>query len=85
MLESFLTNLTSGLEEGAIVMLAGMAVVFIFLSILVAAMFLMGAIVKQLNKLFPAKVFEAAPNRSKAVSSGIDEIAVAIAAVLNKR
>ena len=85
MLESFLTNLTSGLEEGVIVMLAGMAVVFIFLSILVAAMFLMGAIVKQLNKLFPAKVFETTPGKPKLVSSGIDEVAVAIAAVLNKR
>ncbi len=77
MLESLVQNLATLLEEGVIVMLAGMAVVFTFLVILVAAMFVMGVIVKKLNELFPVKVLETAP--------GIDEIAVAIAAVLNRR
>ncbi len=83
MLESLVQNLATLLEEGVIVMLAGMAVVFTFLVILVAAMFVMGIIVKKLNELFPAKVLEAAP-KSKPLS-GVDEIAVAIAAVLNRR
>ena len=46
MLESLVQNLATLLEEGVIVMLAGMAVVFTFLVILVAAMFVMGAIVE---------------------------------------
>ena len=46
-------------------------------------MFVMGLVVRKLNELFPAKVLETAP-KSKPIS-GIDEIAVAIAAVLNKR
>lgn len=83
MLESLVQNLATLLEEGVIVMLAGMAVVFTFLVILVAAMFVMGVIVKKLNELFPVKVLETAP-KSKP-TSGIDEIAVAIAAVLNRR
>ncbi len=84
MLESLVQNLATLLEEGVIVMLAGMAVVFTFLVILVAAMFVMGAIVKKLNELFPAKVLETVPSKSRVVA-GVDEIAVAIAAVLNKR
>ena len=84
MLESLVQNLAHLLEEGVIVMLAGMAVVFTFLVILVAAMFVMGAIVKKLNQLFPAVVPQAASGKKPAIS-GVDEIAVAIAAVLNKR
>ena len=83
MLESLVQNLATLLEEGVIVMLAGMVVVFTFLVILVAAMFVTGLVVRKLNELFPAKVLETAP-KSKPIS-GIDEIAVAIAAVLNKR
>ena len=85
MLESLVQNIAALLEEGFIVMLAGMAVVFTFLVILVAAMFVMGAIVKKLNQLFPAKVLPAAAGKPRPSVSGMDEIAVAIAAVLNRR
>lgn len=84
MLESLSQNLTFIVEEGLVVMLTGMGAVFIFLVILVIAMFIMGAIVAKLNKLFPVKVLEAAPARKQSVSVG-EDIAVAIAAALSRR
>ena len=49
MLESLVQNLATLLEEGVIVMLAGMVVVFTFLAILVAAMVVLGIVVRKLN------------------------------------
>lgn len=85
MLEGIMQNLAGLLEEGVVVLLTGMGVVFCFLAIMVVAMFIMSAIVAKLNQLFPAKVV-ALPQakKSQAVSIG-EDIAIAIAAVLNKR
>lgn len=72
------------LNEGLIVMCTGMGVVFSFLVILVAAMFVMSAIVAKLNEKFPVVVAQA-QGAKKAVSAVGEDIAVAIAAVLNRR
>ncbi|MDO5438017.1 MAG: OadG family protein [bacterium] len=69
------------LEDGLVVLCVGFFVVFMFLTVLIGAMFIMGKIVAYLNKLFPVMVPAAGPVKS--VSTGADEeIAVAIAAAL---
>ena len=63
------------LEDGAIITVIGMGMVFAFLTILVFAMQLMAIVMRYLNKKFPAAVPEiAAPRRQ-----GNDDSAVALA------
>lgn len=85
MLESLSQNLTFLMEEGVVVMLTGMGVVFSFLAILVVAMFIMGTIITKINKLFPAKAIEAIPARKSSAAVIGEDIAVAIAAVISRR
>lgn len=71
------------LENGLVVLSVGFFVVFMFLTILIFAMGIMGRVVAYLNKLFPVAVAAAAP--VKVSSSGADdEVAIAIAAALLK-
>ncbi len=73
------------LENGLVVMLTGMGFVLIFLTIMIGVMFIMSAVVKYLNKLFPEAVEEVKTTVKKA-SANVDEaIAVAIAAIMAKR
>lgn len=71
------------LENGLVVLSVGFFVVFMFLTILIFAMGIMGKVVAYLNKLFPVAVAAAAPVKVSS-SSADDEVAVAIAAALLK-
>lgn len=71
------------LENGLVVLSVGFFVVFMFLTILIFAMGIMGKVVAYLNKLFPVAVATAAPVKVSS-SSADDEVAVAIAAALLK-
>lgn len=69
------------LENGLIITVVGMGVVFTFLSILVCSMLVMAKVMVWLNKIYPEPVAEIATVRVKNTSSCDEEIAVAIAAV----
>ncbi len=71
-------------QDGTVVMLVGMGVVFAFLIIMVFAMDLMGHFMKFLNKFFPEEVVETVSKTKKVNKDSNEEIAVAIAASLNK-
>lgn len=72
------------LEDGLVVLSVGFFVVFMFLTIMIFAMTIMGKIVAYLNKIFPPVIPATAP--VKRISSDSDaEIAVAIAASLMKQ
>ncbi len=70
------------LQNGFVVLCVGFFVVFLFLSILIVAMGIMGAIVRYLNKVFPVDIPVTASGKSASSASVNEEIAVAIAAVL---
>lgn len=72
------------LQDGFTVLSVGFSIVFAFLVILIFAMTIMSKIVGFLNKIFPVTLPVVAPSRSIS-SSGDEEIAVAIAAVLMKK
>ena len=67
------------LENGLIVTVVGMGVVFIFLTIQVFAMHLCAKIISVVNKFFPEKT-EEDKTKKKTSSSSDEEIAIAIAA-----
>ena len=67
------------LENGLIVTVVGMGVVFIFLTIQVFAMHLCAKIISVVNKFFPEQTAEET-TKKKTPSSTDEEIAVAIAA-----
>ena len=69
---------TQALQEGLVVTIVGMGVVFSFLVIMIIAMNVMSACVRFLNKIFPEAV-ETVQVKSKTSASADDEIAVAIA------
>lgn len=68
-------------EEGLVVMLVGMGVVFAFLIIMVIAMGIMTKIVEYLNKVFPEKVIVPQVARKSSTAGDEELIAVAIAAI----
>ncbi len=69
------------LEDGVIITLIGMGMVFSFLTILVFAMNIMAVVIRYLNTKFPEVIPEmAAPKRSANDDSAV---ALAIAAVMN--
>lgn len=78
-----MSEILSGLEDGTIVMLIGMVVVFLFLTILVLAMHLMSKIVLYFDKIFPQPVVETA-YKKKSGKSNDEQVAVAIAALISK-
>lgn len=72
------------LEQGLTVMLSGIGVVFSFLVILVFAMFIMSAVMKKINEMFPVAQ-AAAPAKKANVNVVSDEIVAAIAVALSKK
>lgn len=72
------------LEDGMVVLCVGFFVVFMFLTVLICAMFFMGKIIAYINKLFPVVSPVAVPVKS--ASLGVDEeVAIAIAAAILKK
>ena len=69
---------TQALQEGLVVTIVGMGVVFSFLITLIISMNVMSVCVRALNKIFPEAV-ETVPVKSKTSVSSDDEVAVAIA------
>ena len=69
----------AALEEGLVIMLTGMGVVFSFLIILIFSMLIMANIMKVLNKLFPEVVPEQKVSKPKRQGKDEEEIAIAIA------
>lgn len=74
----------NNLENGLILLVMGMGFVLIFLTIMIISMGIMSKIVKYLNKIFPEAV-EEVKTTAKKVAGGMDEVALAIAAVMAKR
>lgn len=74
------------LAQGLAVMCIGMGTVFVFLTIMIFAMFGMSAIIKNLNKIFPEAVAQSAGTAKTTASKDDENVALAIlAAVLKKR
>ena len=71
--------LTQVIEEGLVIMLTGMGVVFSFLVILIFSMHIMSGVVKVLNKFFPEAVAEQKSSKPKRQGKEEEEIAIAIA------
>ena len=69
---------TQALQEGLVVTIVGMGVVFSFLVTLIISMNVMSCVVRYLNKIFP-EVVETPQAKTKSISSTDDEVAVAIA------
>ncbi|MBE7706269.1 MAG: hypothetical protein E7Z91_03380 [Cyanobacteria bacterium SIG30] len=71
-------------QEGIVVTIVGMGVVFAFLVTLIISMIIMSKIVIFLNKLFPVAVAETAVKTKKINKTDDSAIAVAIAAIKRK-
>ncbi len=70
------------LTQGFVLMVIGMSVVFVFLILLIGAMNIMAALMKPLAKLIPEPEEKQVVKVKKAAAGdGLEEIAVAIAAV----
>ena len=69
----------SVLDEGLVIMLTGMGVVFSFLIILIFSMLIMANVMKLLNKIFPEAEAEPTAVKPKRQGKEEEEIAVAIA------
>ena len=67
------------IDEGLVIMLTGMGVVFSFLIILIFAMTIMSATIKVLNKFFPEAAAEQKVSKPKRQGKDEEEIAIAIA------
>ena len=72
------------LEEGLVIMLTGMGVVFSFLIILIFSMLIMAQVIKYLNKIFPETVPEQKSSKPKRAGKEDEEIAIAIAAAIRQ-
>ncbi len=73
------------LENGLVVMLTGMGFVIVFLTIMIGVMFIMSAVVKYLNKIFPETVEEVKTTVKKAATNVDEAIAVALAAIAARK
>lgn len=72
------------LVEGLSAMLIGMGTVLSFLCLMIISMFIMSAVVKKLNEVFPEVVPQGA-NLRKATSGDDSEIAAAIVAAMFRK
>lgn len=70
--------------EGLSAMLIGMGTVLFFLCLMIVSMFIMSAVVKRLNEIFPEAVPQAAGTK-KITSSNDEEIAAAIVAAMFRK
>lgn len=73
--------MNSTLTDGLSIMLIGMGTVLCFLCILIFSMYIMSAVVKYLNKLFP----EVTAATSSVKTNNDDCIALAVAAAFNRK
>lgn len=73
------------LENGLILLVMGMGFVLTFLVILICSMGIMSKFVGYLNKIFPEAVEEVKTTVKKASSGVEDAIAVALAAIMDKK
>ena len=69
----------SVLDEGLVIMLTGMGVVFSFLVILIFSMLIMANVMKLLNRIFPEVEPEQKAAKPKRQGKDEEEIAIAIA------
>lgn len=76
-----MNNVVFQFEEGLIIMLIGMGVVFLFLGVMVLSMEIMGRVLQKLNRLYPEPV-EEPTSAVCAPTEDTERIAVAIAAVM---
>ena len=72
------------LKDGIFVMIIGMGTVFIFLSIMIAAMNLNGKILKIVNKYFPEEIPEEKKPNKKTAKSEDEAVALAVACAVAK-
>jgi sodium pump decarboxylase gamma subunit len=70
--------------QGLVAMCIGMGTVLSFLCLMIVAMFLMSAIVKKLNEIFPEVIPQTAGVK-KTSSSNDEEIAVAILSAMFRK
>ena len=77
-------NFVNNIQDGVVIMLIGMGVVFGFLAIMVFAMNLMSKIMQKLNAIFPEEIDED-KYAKKQNKSEDNEIALAIALACAKR
>ncbi len=76
------------LGEGFIVMVIGMSAVFIFLSLLVVSLNVMGRVVAKLNELYPEpeeETTQATPRPNASAAHEAEQIAVALAVLAARR
>ncbi len=66
-------------EDGIVIMLIGMGVVFAFLTIMVFVMNLNAIIIKKLNEIFPEELPQQTKPTRKSLQDEDDKIALAIA------
>lgn len=77
-------NLSTNLQDGTIIMLIGMGVVFLFLTIMVFVMDWTSKLIIKLNEIFPEEVQEEKYTK-KQVSKNDEEIALAVALAIAQR
>lgn len=70
--------------QGLVAMAIGMGTVLCFLCLMIVAMYIMSAIVRKLNEIFPEAIPQVAGVK-KAVSSSDEEVAVAILSAMFSR
>lgn len=73
------------LVEGLITMLIGMGTVLTFLCLMIVSMYIMSAVVRYLNKIFPEAVVQPAGSKVKSTASDDEAVAVAILASMLKK
>lgn len=77
-------NLSTNLQDGTIIMLIGMGVVFLFLTIMVFVMDWTSKLIIKLNEIFPEEIQEEKYTK-KQVSKNDEEIALAIALAIAQK
>ena len=84
-MNELLINLIPKLQEGFSMMLVGMGTVLLFLCIMILAMFIMSAVVKKINEIYPEPVAVAPTAKKQAKNSDESEVAAAIIAAMFNR
>ena len=80
LIETFLNNI----QDGVVIMLIGMGVVFIFLTIMVFVMNWTSKLILKLNEIFPEEIEEEKPSK-KQKRTDDSEVALAIAIACAQR
>lgn len=81
LIETFLNNI----QDGVVIMLIGMGVVFIFLTIMVFVMNWTSKLILKLNEIFPEEIEEEKPSKkTKRIDDSEVALAIAIACALRR-